>query len=181
MSPSARGITRSGDLLWVADFSGAIVSVTTAGVQKPYDVGGSPQDVGGGPNGQVLYANPGTSPQTIGRLVPNGSPLTSDRPQADPFGITFGQDGAYWVAEFAAGDLARVTTDGAVTTLGGLPKNDPREITTGPDNTLWVSLELSKKVARITGVDPPVVTPPVITPPAPGPALPRPPPTRPRR
>ena len=72
MSPSARGIARSGDLLWVADFSGAIVSITTAGVQKPFDVGGSPQEVGGGPDGQVLYANPGTMPQTIGRLVPGG-------------------------------------------------------------------------------------------------------------
>ena len=54
-----------------------------------------------------------------------------------------------------------------MSTLGGLPKNDPREITAGPGNTLWVSLEQSKKVAKITGVDPPappVVTPPVVVP-----------------
>ena len=174
MSPSARGIARSGDLLWVVDFSGAIVSITTAGVQKPFDVGGLPQEVGGGPNGQVLYANPGTMPQTIGRLVPGGMPLTTERPNADPFGIVFGQDGAYWVAEFAAGDLARVTTAGAVTTLSGL--KGAREVTTGPGNTLWVSLESQNpgegKVARVTGVELPVVTPPVIQPPAPGPALP---------
>ena len=170
MSPSARGIARSGDLLWVADFSGAIVSITTAGVQKPYDVGGSPQEVGGGPGGQILYANPGGTTETVGRIVPNGSPLTSDRPNADPFGIAFGQDGAYWVAEFAAGDLARITTDGVVTTLPGLKA--AREVTTGPNNTLWVSLETDKQVARVTGVDPPVVTPPVIQPPAPAPALP---------
>ncbi len=160
-SPAARGITRAGGLLWVVDFGGAIVSLTTAGVQTPYSVGGLPQEVGGSPSGQVLYANPGTVPQTIGRIVPGGMPLTTDRPGVgtDPFGITFGQDGAFWVAEFAAGQLARVTPDGVVTTLGGLPKNDPREITTGQNNTLWVSLEQSKKVARVTGVTPPAVIP----------------------
>ena len=172
MSPSARGIARSGDLLWVVDFSGAIVSLTTAGVQKPFDVGGNPQEVGGGPSGQILYANPGTTPADGRPARPRRDAADEPtRPQADPFGIAFGQDGAYWVAEFAAGDLARVTPDGAVTTLPGLQEG-PREITTGPNNTLWVSLERSNKVARITGVDPPVVTPPVIQPPAPGPALP---------
>jgi virginiamycin B lyase len=170
-SPSARGITSSGGLLWVVDNGGAIVSLTTAGVQTPYPVGGGPQEVGAGPNGQVLFSNPGASPQQVGRLVAGGTAQTTDRPLTDPFGITFGKDGAYWVADFASGDLARVTTDGAVTTLGGLPTNDPREITAGPNNTLWVSLELSKKVARVTGVDPPVLTPP-ITPPAPTPTVP---------
>ncbi len=186
-SPSARGIATSGGLLWVVDFGGAIVSMTTAGVQTPHAVGGGPQEVAGGPNGQVLYANPGALPQQVGRLVSGGLPQPIDRPQADPFGITFGPDGAYWVAEFAAGGLARVTTDGAVTTLGGLPANDPREITSGPGNTLWVSLELTKKVARVTGVDPPPppppppVAPPVAPPdpatPGPGPITAPPPPT----
>ena len=126
------------------------MSLTTAGVQTPYNVGGGPQEVGGGPSGQVLYANPGTDPQTIGRIVPGGL-AADDRPPArrDPFGITFGQDGAYWVAEFAAGDLARVTTDGVVTTLGGLPKNDPREITTGPgQHALGVARALEEGRAR---------------------------------
>ena len=103
----------------------------------------------------MLFSNPGATPAARRPPVAGGLPQTTDRPLADPFGITFGQDGAYWVAEFAAGRLARVTTDGEVTTLGGLPTNSPREITTGPGNTLWVSLELSNKVARITGVDPP--------------------------
>ena len=55
-----------------------------------------------------------------------------------------------------------------MTILGGLPKNDPRDIATGPGNTLWVTLDMSNKVARITGVDPP----PVMTPPDPLPPLP---------
>ena len=173
-SPQARGITSSGGLLWVVDFAGAIVSMTTAGVQTPVALKppAGPQEVAGGPGGQVLFANPGASPPQVGRLVVGGLPQATDRPiGADPFGIAFGQDGAYWVAEFGAGDLARVTTAGALTTLGGLPKNDPREITTGPNNTLWVTLEQSKKVARITGVDPPPPVVPPAAPPSPAPAL----------
>ena len=167
LSPSARGITSAGGLLWAVDFgNGAIVSLTTAGVQTAYSVGGLPQEVAGSPSGQVLYANPGTTPHTVGRIVAGGLPQTTPLPLTDPFGITFGPDGAYWVAQFASGTLARVTTDGVVTTIGGLPTNSPREITSGPNNTLWVSLELSNKVARVTGVDPPpVVVPPVVVPP----------------
>lgn len=162
-SPSARGIASAGGLLWAVDFGGAIVSLTTSGVQTPYSVGGLPQEVAGSPSGQVLYGNPGTAPQTIGRIVPGGLPQTTDVPLTDPFGMTFGPDGAYWVVQFHSGTLARVTTDGTVTTIGGLPTDSPREITSGPGNTLWVSLELSNKVARVTGVDPP---------PAPAPAAP---------
>ena len=161
---SARDIASSGGLLWVADFTGRIVSLTPAGVQTPYTVGGGPQAIGAGSGGQVLFANPGAVPQTVGRLVAGGTPLTTERPMFDPFGIALGADGAYWVAEFAAGDLLRITPDGAVTTLPGVGvANDPREIAAGPGNTLWVSLEQSKQVARVTGVEPPVV-PPVTTP-----------------
>ena len=132
--------------------------------RQPHDGRGADAALGGRPaagrrrqsGGQVVYGNPGTDPQTIGRILPGGLPQTTSRPiGSDPFGVAFGQDGAFWVAEFGAGDLARVTTDGVITTLGGLPKNDPRELTTGPGNTLWVSLEQSKRIARVTGVEPP--------------------------
>ncbi len=165
----ARDIASSGGLLWVADHSGRIVSVTPPGTATPYLVGGGPAGIGGGPGGQVLYTNAfNIDPYNVGRLVAGGTPLLTNRPLADPAGVALGADGAYWVAEFAAGDLLRVTTDGAATTLPGLGAGDPREIAAGPGNTLWVTLEQSKKVARITGVDPQppvVVTPPVVIPP----------------
>lgn len=153
----ARGITSSGGLLWVADFGGQrIVSATTAGAATPYATGGGPQEVGAGPNGQIAYANPGAIPHEIGTLSAGGTPTKIERPLADPFGIAFGADGAYWIAEFAAHRLARLTPEGAVTTFDGLPANSgPREIVAGPSNTLWVSLENVNKVARISGVEPP--------------------------
>jgi streptogramin lyase len=153
----ARGIAADGERLWIASFgNGTIYSATTAGVATPHVVGGGPQEVGAGAGGQVAYANPGTDPQTVGRLTSGGSPLTTPAPGSDPFGVVFGSDQAYWFAQFASGDLGRLSADGEYSRLTGLSAGSgPRHITTGPGNTLWVSLETAGKVARVTGVTPP--------------------------
>ena len=154
----ARGISAGPDLIWVADFvGGRIISLNTDGADvTPYDVGGGPQEVAASNGAQVAYGNPGSDPQTVGRIAPGGAPLTTPTPLADPFGVAFGADGAYWFAQFAAGDLGRLTTAGSYTTLGGLPAGSgPRYLTAGPANTLWVGLETSKQVARVSGLEPP--------------------------
>lgn len=164
----ARDIAAAGGLLWVDDFGGQrVVKVTTQGSPTFLNVGGGPQGIASAPDGTVLFSNPTAVPQTIGRIAPGGQPVTTNVPGTDPFGIAFGPDGNFWVAQFATGKVARVAADGTVSTpvtVSGA--NDPREIAAGPNNTLWVSLELSKKVARITGVDPPPapVTPTPTTP-----------------
>lgn len=152
--------------LWVTDTGsgGRLLNVTTAGAVTPYTVGGQPQFLTGGPGGQIAFGNPVNTPQQIGRLAPGGPPRTIDRPNgSDPFGVAFGADGAYWIAEFAGNRLARLTTDGQLTTLGGIPLvagRGPRQLTAAPGNTLWVTLDkpgdpAGSKIARVTGVDPP--------------------------
>jgi streptogramin lyase len=166
---SPKGMTSSSDgTLWITDTTnGQLLNMTTGGVSTPYPVGANPQFVGAGPNGQVAFGNPGSTPQQIGLLSPGGTPQQLDRPNgSDPFGVAFGNDGAYWIAEFAGNRLARVTTDGQLTTLTGFPAvagQGPRQIVTGPNNTLWATLDkpadpASSKIARITGVEPPPVT-----------------------
>jgi virginiamycin B lyase len=153
----ARGIAAGRDgRLWVADFAGGrIARVTRTGDATFFDVGGAPQEVAAGPRQQIAYGNPGTNPQEVGRITPGGSPQTTQVPQTDPFGITLGADGAYWIAQFAGNNLGRLTTDGKYSTLGGFGSGSgPRYLTSGPNNTLWVSLETAKKVARVTGVKP---------------------------
>ena len=183
-----KGITFASDgTMWVADAGGRMVNVTTSGTATPYTVGGLPQAVGAGPNGQIAFGNPNSTPQQIGLLSPGGTPQLLDRPNgSDPFGVAFGNDGAYWISEFAGNRLARVTTDGQLTTLTGFPAvagQGPRKIVAGPNNTLWVTLDKpgdapNSKIARITGVEPqppppapPDTTPtdqtPTITPPPP--------------
>lgn len=173
---SARWITSGSDgNLWVADFGGeAVVRVTTAGVGTKFPAGGSTQGVAAGPNGQVAFTQQGTAPYTIGRITTTVE--TTPVPGSDPFGITFGPDGAYWAAQFATNSLARVTTTGTLSTLA-LPANSgPRRLAAGPGNTLWVTLETTDRVARVSGVDPaPTPTPsPTLTPtptPTPSPPL----------
>ena len=69
---NAKGMTTGSDgLLWFAD-GDKIFSATAADtpVLTPYAVGGTTQDVAAGPNAQVAYANPGSSPQSVGRIPP---------------------------------------------------------------------------------------------------------------
>lgn len=151
----ARGLAADGERLWIASFgNGTIYSATTASVATPHAVGGGPQEVAAGTGGQVAYSNPGSNPQTVGRLMNGGSPLTTPAP-GDPFGVAFGSDQAYWFAQFASDDLGRLSADGEYSRLTGLSAGSgPRHITAGPGNTLWVSLETAGKVARVVGVEP---------------------------
>jgi streptogramin lyase len=151
---SARDIVRGGDgNLWIADFTGRIIKVTTGGAFTPITVGGGPQAIAAGPGKQIAFANPGNVPQQVGRISPGSGPKTNNIPNTDPFGITRGPDGAYWFGEFAKSRLARLTTDGHLTIVGGLSAGSgPRYVTPGPNHTLWVSLEQGMKIARVTGV-----------------------------
>ena len=74
----------------------------------------------------------------------------------DPFGIVLGDDGAHWIANFAKDTLTRLAPDRTVTTLPGFSAGSgPRHITVGAGHTLWVGLETAKKIARVSGVEPP--------------------------
>lgn len=152
----ARGIAASGGRLWIADFGGQrIVRATPTGDATFFDVGGGPQQVARGPGKQIAYGNPGTDPQTVGRIKPGQSAKTTKVPMSDPFGIAFAPDGNWWFAEFAKHALGLLSTGGKVEQFEGLPDaSGPRYLTVGPKGTIWVSLETAQKVALIKGVAP---------------------------
>jgi len=174
----ARGITSGGDgKLYIADFGGTrIVGVDplNAASQTFTPTGGGPQEVVAGPGGQLAFANPGATTHHVGRFTPPATAVSvSDVPTSDPFGMVLGNDGAYWVAQFATSvsspqSVSRVSpADGTVTPLGGISAGaGARWIAKGAGDTLWVSLETSKTIARITGVSAPAAdrTPPQLGP-----------------
>ena len=159
---SARGIASGGDgHLWIVDnLEDQVERITTAGVATtPFTVGPGLQDVTAGPGTQVGVTQPNAADTNLARISPGG-PVRKTRigNGTDPFGITFGSDGAYWVAQFAMGtdSLGRLTPSGQYTEPIEFPPNSgPRRITRGPGNTLWVSLQGTNKVAVVRGVDPP--------------------------
>jgi streptogramin lyase len=160
------GIAAGGDgALYVASFgTQRVTRVTTAGAHSfvGVDTGNSngARQVAAGPGNQIAFTAPAAKPRTVG-LLTGGAPLgpTSITGGAavsgDPEGITYANDGAYWVARFDPGDVLRMTPDGAVTPLTLPAGSGPRRITKGAGDTLWVGLETAKKVARITGVEAP--------------------------
>jgi streptogramin lyase len=175
---SGRGITLGSDgRVWWADFGNGNVRATdTAGVTTNYT--GSTkglQEIAAGPAGQVAFTQQAGQPYELGRTnTADGSAqlTTEDR---EPFGIDFGTDGAYWVAEFATDSVGRFTTDGQLTHPITLPAGSgPRYIARGPNNTLWVTAETSKKILRISGVvaeQPQPTTPQPTTPDPTGPTV----------
>jgi virginiamycin B lyase len=170
----ARGIASGGDgALYVADFAGQrVVRITTAGAVSDVPLGGGPQEVAAGLGTQLAVANPGAIPQVVARV--DGGALLGNvaMPTTDPFGIILGNDGAYWTARFASGDLGRIAPDGTVTSLPIGAGTGPRQITKGPGDTLFVGLESAMKVARVTGVAAPSpATPMPIPTPTPATAL----------
>ncbi|HEX6154083.1 MAG TPA: hypothetical protein VFZ19_11235 [Solirubrobacterales bacterium] len=166
-----KDIEVSGSLIVIADGNAGnrLVTFTTAGVQQDLPIAGAAQGVASGPGGQIAYSAPVAEPEQVGLITPPNPALPILVP-GDPFGVDLGSDGAYWVAQFLQGGVTRFTTTGQATFLGGLPIESPRQITAGPGNTLWVTLTKMGQpgVARISGVDPAVVTdPPPPPPPSP--------------
>ncbi len=139
--------------LWVADFGSQVVRVKTDGTAKAFDTGAGSglQALATGPKGQVGYADPTSNPQRVGRIVKGK--VTRTKTEGDPFGVAYGDDGAYWMPRFASSDLLRLTPHGKVSRLGGLGKNaGPRRIANGPRHTLWVTLDGAEEVAKVKGV-----------------------------
>ncbi len=161
-----KDIDVAGSLLAIANFGGEnVVTATPTDPPETKEVkaGGGLQGVAGGPGGQIAYTQPTNEPKEIGLFTPPSLvPQQLQVPGNDPFGIAFGQDGAYWAAEGNGDRLLRITTGGQVSDLKGfVAASRPTQIATGPGGTLWVTLSMTGKVGRVSGVEPP---PPPATP-----------------
>ena len=166
-----RGITLGSDgRMWLADFGNqAIRAFTTANPNAPQTIatGVAPQEIEPGPEGQLAASLPNSE---IARVSIQGALEKTTDAATDPFGIAYGNDGAYWIALFTTHAVARLTPAGEYTKPIALPAGTgPRYIAAGANDTLWVSGETSGKVHRITGVaaeaPPPPPPPPDTTPP----------------
>jgi hypothetical protein len=149
--------------------TGRIVTFTTAGVQKDFAIPGGSQGLAGAPSGQIAYTAAGASPEASGLIAPP-APASAFELLGDPFGATLGADQAFWIVQFAAGQVTRLTSTGQASFLGGLPIESARQIAAGPGNTLWVTLTKSEKgavpvsaIARISGVELAPPAPPTTT------------------
>lgn len=170
-----RDIDVSGSLVVVADAGKPRIVTLTAAAdfgKIEYPIDGGSQGVAGSPSGQIGFSqqipNLG-KPEQVGLITPPGPALAVEQP-GDPFGVAFGSDGAFWIVRSGqTGGLARLTSSGQMTLLGGFPAGGTaRQIAAGPGNTLWVSVEKNMEpgvIVRVSGLEPPVT--PIVAPPPP--------------
>ena len=166
-----RGIALGSDgRMWLADFGNqALQAFTTANPDNPQkiDTGVAPQELEPGPAGQLGVSLPGND---MARVSVQGTVEKTTDAGTDPFGVAYGNDGAYWFAQFAKDTVGRLTSGGQYSKPIALPAGSgPRYIAAGANDTLWVTAETSKKIHRITGVSaappppPPDTTAPVLS------------------
>lgn len=152
---NARGLTTGVDgKIWWADFSNrAIRSMSTFSSNAAVTssaVGDGPQEVLAGRPGEIAFTSPTGA---VGRIR-NGVVTPVNVPGTEPYGIAYGNDGAYYFAQFAASKLLRMAADGSLSDVP-LP-GQPRYLTGSVDGkTLYVGLENTHQIARIVGVEPP--------------------------
>ena len=164
-----KDIDIAGSLLVIADQGekNRIVTLTTAGVEKDLPIGGGSQGVAGAPSGQLAFSAPEAKPEQAGSITPP-NPAQSFELLGDPFGVAYGADQAFWIVQFAAGQLTRLDSAGQRSVLGSFPKETARQIAPGPNNTLWVTLikneagKVEPSVVRISGLEPPVAKKPLL-------------------
>lgn len=173
------GITTASDgNLWIVDNTGddnsAIVRFNAAGAVQgtPAKPGGglNNSQIAAGPPGQAVFTQPVNMPERVGRIDLSGNIQFTSAADGlgDPTGIVFANDRAYWIANFGANALRRLTPNGDYTQPIEFEAG-PRYLAKGLNDTLWVGLEQANKIAKITGVSAPpaVTTPPIVTLPKP--------------
>jgi hypothetical protein len=149
---------------------GRVVTFTAAGTQQDFAIPGGSQGLAGAPTGQIAYSAAGAEPEQSGLIAPP-APASAFELLGDPFGVALGADQAFWIVQFARGQLTRLAADGKTSVLGGLPVESARQIAAGPGDTLWVTLVKKEglvpvsAIARVSGVELPPVTPAQPSPP----------------
>jgi streptogramin lyase len=159
----SKDIDVAGSLLVIADQGekSRIVTLTIAGVEKNLPIGGGSQGVAGAPTGQLAFSAAEAKPEQAGLITPP-NPAQSFELLGDPFGVAYGADEAFWIVQFAAGQLTRLDSAGQRSILGSFPKETARQIAAGPNNTLWVTLiknealKTEPSVVRISGLEKPL-------------------------
>lgn len=138
--------------LWMPDvLNDQIVRMTTRGRFTRFAMPRytAPFHIVAGPDNALWFTARVINTGAIGRITARGrtkiydvSNLTSD--------IAAGSDGALWFTEYAAMQIGRITTNGAVTEFSNGVTSEPASIAPGPDGALWFTEPRAGRIGRIT-------------------------------
>ena len=139
-------------IVWFTDANGQIgrLDPTTGGVTE-IDVEGFPREINIASDGAVWFTER-FAPQAVGRINPVPNPTPNDvrlfPVDGGPEDIAPATDGSMWFTRSTAGNIARITPAGVITTQSKAVKgSEPFGITVASDGNPWFTMLSADKIA----------------------------------
>jgi streptogramin lyase len=138
-------------IAWFTDANGQIGRLDpTTGDVSEIDVEGFPREINIASDGAVWFTE--RFSQAVGRFNPVPSPNANDvrlfQVDGGPEDIAPAADGSMWITRFDAGNIARITPEGVITTQSKAVKGGgPFGITVAPNGDPWFTMLGADKIA----------------------------------
>jgi virginiamycin B lyase len=148
--PASLAAASDGNVYWTEAGKASLGYRFFGGVGET-SVGGNPNAIVSGPDGNLWYTDSAQS--QIVQFDPASKTVIKryqSTPSANLAGIVVGKDGALWFAEYNAGKIGRITVSGVITEYP-MPSaaSGIQGIGAGPDGSIWVTESLAGKLARL--------------------------------
>src|SRR5919112_5201762 len=136
------------DIVWFTDANGQIGRLDPAtGVVTEIDVEGFPREINIASDGAVWFTERFT-PQAVGRINPATNAVTLFPVDGGPEDIAPAADGSMWFTRSTAGNIAKITPAGVITTQSKAVKgSEPFGITVAANGDPWFTMLSADKIA----------------------------------
>jgi streptogramin lyase len=137
-------------IVWFTDANGQIGRLDPAtGVVTEIDVEGFPREINVATDGAVWFTER-FAPQAVGRINPATNGVTLFPADGGPQDIAPAADGSMWFTRSTAGNIARITPAGVITTQSKAVKgSEPFGITVAPNGDPWFTMLSADKIATL--------------------------------
>jgi streptogramin lyase len=149
-SPTFDVAVAQNGIVWFTEGDGRIGRLDPAtGVVTEIDVEGFPRQINIASDGAVWFTERFT-PQAVGRINPATNAVTLFPVDGGPEDIAPAADGSMWFTRSTAGNIARITPAGVITTQSKAVKgSEPFGITVAPNGNPWFTMLSADKIATL--------------------------------
>ena len=151
MSPTSDVAVAQNGIVWFTEGDGRLDPTT--GATTEIAVAGFPREINIASDGAVWFTER-FAPQAVGRINPVPNPTPDDvrlfAVDGGPEDIAPAADGSMWFTRSTAGNIARITPAGLITTQSKAVKgSEPVGITVAPDGNPWFTMLGTDKIATL--------------------------------
>jgi streptogramin lyase len=153
-SPTSDVAVAQNGIVWFTEGDGRIGRLDpTTGAITEIAVAGFPREINIASDGAVWFTER-FAPQAVGRINPVPNPTPDDvrlfPVDGGPEDIAPAADGSMWFTRSTAGNIARITPAGLITTQSKAVKgSEPVGITVAPDGNPWFTMLGTDKIATL--------------------------------